>query len=235
MFCRICHLSALQPPVNAAVMEERGQMSPPFFTTALLGCRPHEENIIHVNVLRMFYEPMKRVPQGCCFGAVLVDVPLQHCMAVKDCASRGADWGGPTSFKKETGLGLPTAFLGVAMAQRESSLGTRRFHLCFIKPGTSACTWLVCRWQSGPPSPNPSPGWWRGRASRGRVQVSRGRVHKCFCYFRTYLIFVFFPKGFFDLRFFCPVFWRTVGVTTMQMVSLLTWARSNRAAIRVRC
>lgn len=75
-------------------------MSPPFFTTALLGCRPHEENIIHVNVLRMFYEPMKRVPQGCCFGAVLVDLPLQHCMAVKECASRGADWGGPTSFKK---------------------------------------------------------------------------------------------------------------------------------------
>lgn len=83
---------------------ERGQISPPFFTRAFLDRRPHEENnnpCKSKKVLRMFYDRMKRVPQvSGCFGAVLVDMPLQHCMALKDCASRGAYGDGATSFEK---------------------------------------------------------------------------------------------------------------------------------------
>ncbi|KAI3363344.1 hypothetical protein L3Q82_011969 [Scortum barcoo] len=51
-----------------------------------------------------------KVPQvsGCC-GAVLADMPLQHCMEVGDSASGVANWGGGPSFlKRGTGECVPT-------------------------------------------------------------------------------------------------------------------------------
>ncbi|KAI3357954.1 hypothetical protein L3Q82_016334 [Scortum barcoo] len=97
-------------------------------------------------------------------------------------------------------------FLGVARGRRESGLGTTGFHLCFLQDdvvlmassgqdlqhvlerfaaeceaagmriSTSKSEAMPC---SRPEKGGvPSPGGWRGPASSGGVQVSRGLVHE---------------------------------------------------------